>query len=183
MTIRQQWMVVLAIVLALGGSLFAATRFLGEELFPVTVGSEAPDFRAKTLTTPPREKTIRDYNGDVVLLNIWATWCGPCRVEMPSMQKLHEEFAQRGLKVVAVSIDNPGTEAEIRRFAKEYGLTFEILHDGRGAIQRLYQTTGVPETLVLGRDGVIRKKVIGAAEWDSPANRTLIAQLLAEPAP
>ena len=182
MTVRQQWIIVLAIVLALGGILFAATRFLGEELFPVTVGSEAPDFRAKTLTTPPREKMVRDYRGDVVLLNIWATWCTPCKVEMPSIQALHEAFAPQGLKVVAVSIDNPGMEAEIRRFAREHDLTFEILHDEKGEIQRQYQTTGVPETLVIGRDGVIRKKVIGAVEWDSNSNRTLIAQLLAEPA-
>jgi peroxiredoxin len=100
---------------------------------------------------------------------------------MPSIQALHEAFAPQGHKVVAVSIDNPGMEAEIRRFAGEYNLSFEMLHDEKGDIQRQYQTTGVPETLVIGRDGVIRKKVIGAAQWDSDANRTLIAQLLAEP--
>jgi peroxiredoxin len=79
-----------------------------------------------------------------------------------------------------VSIDDPGQERAIRDFAKELGLTFQILHDPSGDIQKAYQTTGVPETFVLGPDGVIRKKVIGAADWNSPANRALIEQLLAD---
>jgi peroxiredoxin len=116
----------------------------------------------------------------VVLLNIWATWCAPCRVEMPSMEQLHRELGPRGLHVVAVSIDDPGSEQAIRDFARQLGLTFEILHDASGGIQKQYQTTGVPETFVIGRDGVIRKKVIGAAPWNSEGNRALFEQLLAE---
>lgn len=182
MTVRQQWGFVAGIVLLLGGGLFAATRILGDELFPVTVGSRAPDFSATTIDGVPVTKTANDYRGDVVLLNIWATWCVPCRTEMPSIQALHDRFAARGLKVVAVSIDNAGSADAIRRFRDEYGLTFEILHDPSGEIQRHYQTTGVPETFVIGRDGVIRKKVIAAANWDSPANQALFAQLLGVPA-
>jgi peroxiredoxin len=182
MTVRQQWGVVLGVVLLLGGGLLAATRYLGDEIFPVTVGSAAPAFAASTLDAPARTKTLADYKGEVVLLNVWATWCAPCRVEMPSMQALHEAYGPKGLKIVAVSIDDAGAEETIRAFAREYGLTFEILHDASGAIQKSYQTTGVPETFVLGRDGVIRKKVIGAAAWDSPPNRALVAQLLGVPA-
>jgi cytochrome c biogenesis protein CcmG/thiol:disulfide interchange protein DsbE len=181
MTIRQQWTFVGLVVLILAGGLLAATRILGDELFPVSVGSEAPDFKATTVDGVPVTKTIADYEGDVVLLNIWATWCLPCRTEMPSIQSLHDRFAARGLKVLAVSVDNPGTADEIRKFRDQYGLTFEILHDESGAIKRDYQTTGVPETFVIGRDGVIRKKVIAAADWDSPANRALFAQLLGVP--
>jgi peroxiredoxin len=181
MTVKQQWGVVLGVVLVLAGGLLAATRYLGDELFPVSVGSEAPTFAARTLDAAPRTKTIADYEGDVVLLNIWATWCGPCRVEMPSMQALHEAYGPRGLKIVAVSIDDPGSEEKIHRFAREYGLTFEILHDPTGAIQKSYQTTGVPETFVIGRDGVIRKKVIGAVDWHSAPNRALVANLLGVP--
>jgi peroxiredoxin len=180
MTIRQQWALVGAVVLALGGVLSALTYALGDELFPVRVGAEAPAFRARTLEATPREKTLADYRGQVVLLNIWATWCGPCRVEMPSMQALHEALGPRGLRIVAVSIDDPGAEQGIREFADEYGLTFEILHDPAGEIRRTYQTSGVPETFVLGADGIIRKKVIGAANWNSPANRALVESLLAE---
>ena len=181
MTVKQQWGVVAGVVALLALGLFIATRMLGDELFPVSVGSEAPDFSARTLDAEPRTKTLADYRGQVVLLNVWATWCAPCRVEMPGIQALHEAYAPRGLKVVAVSIDDAGTEESIRKFAKAFGLTFEILHDAPGAIQRAYQTTGVPETFVIGADGVIRKKVIGAVDWNSPANRALIAQLVGAP--
>ncbi len=178
MTVRQQWTFVGLVVLLLGGGLLAATRILGDELFPVTVGSEAPDFRATTVDGVPVTKTIADYAGSVVLLNVWATWCLPCRTEMPSIQALHDRFAGHGLKIVAVSVDNAGFTDAIREFRDQYGLTFEILHDASGAIKRDYQTTGLPETFVIGRDGVIRKKVIAAANWDSPANRALFARLL-----
>lgn len=184
MTSRRQWTVVLIVLLLLGGGLAAATHFLGDELFPVTVGSSAPDFRASTLEPQRGTKTLDDYKGDVVLLNIWATWCVPCQVEMPSLEKLHRAMGPRGLKVVAVSVDDPGpgVDQKIRDFAKQYGLTFEVLHEGTGGIEKLYQTTGVPETFVIGRDGVIRKKIIGASDWNSDGNRALIAQLLAEKA-
>ena len=179
---RQQWLLVLGIVALLGGGLVAATRYMGDELFPVSVGSPAPDFRASTLdaSAPRRTRTLADYRGKVVLLNVWATWCGPCRVEMPSIEALHRAYGAEGLHVVAVSIDDAGQEKAVRDFVREYALTFEILHDPSGAIQKSYQTTGVPETFVIGPDGLIRKKLIGAADWNSPANRALMAQLLAD---
>jgi len=182
MTVKQQWMFVGIVVLILGGGLLAATRFLGDELFPVTVGSKAPEFHANTVDGAPVSKTLDSYKGEVVLLNIWGTWCIPCRTEMPSIQALHDRFAARGLKVVAVSIDKAGFENEIKKFRDQFGLTFEILHDPSGNIQRDYQTTGVPETFIIGRDGVIRRKVIAADNWDSPANRALFAQMLGVPA-
>jgi cytochrome c biogenesis protein CcmG, thiol:disulfide interchange protein DsbE len=181
MTVRQQWAFVGIVVLILGGGLLAATHFLGDELFPVTAGSKAPEFRATTVDGVPVTKTLADYKGQVVLLNVWATYCIPCRTEMPSIQALHDRFGARGLKVVAVSVDSPGFEDAIRRFRDEYGLTFDILYDPSGALQRAYQTTGVPETFVIGRDGVIRKKVIAADNWDSPPNRALMAQMLGVP--
>jgi peroxiredoxin len=184
MTARGQWAVVLGVVALLAAGLWGATHYLGDEIFPVSVGSPAPDFHAATLPDsggpPASVKHVADYRGQVVLLNVWATWCAPCRVEMPSIEALHETYGPKGLKVVAVSIDDPGTENAIRAFAKDLGLSFEILHDPSGDIQKAYQTTGVPETFVLGPDGVIRKKVIGAADWNSPANRALVEQLLAD---
>ena len=179
MSDRAQWTIVGAVVLLLGGGVVAATRFAGE-LHPVTVGARAPVFRARTLGDSTREKTLDEYRGQVVLLNIWATWCLPCRVEMPSIEQLHRAYAAEGLNVVAVSVDGPGKEQAIREFARTYGLTFEILHDPSGQIERQYRSLGLPETYVIGRDGVIRKKVLGAATWSSDANRALIAQLLAE---
>ena len=183
MTSRQQWVVVAVIVVVLAGSLFAATRSLGDELFPVQVGSQAPFFSAITLDPVPATKTLASYKGQTVLLNIWATWCTPCRVEMPSMQALHREYAPHGLRVVAVSVDESGTTAKVRTFVRELGLTFEVLHDPTGEIQQTYQLTGLPETFLIRPDGLIIKRVIGATDWYSVANRALVARLLEVPAP
>jgi thiol-disulfide isomerase/thioredoxin len=199
-TVRQQWAVVAGVVVLLAGGLFAATHAMRDELFPVSVGGKAPDFRASPLLEPvypsaaggsfsssevpdgATAKTLASYRGQVVLLNVWATWCAPCRSEMPSIERLHREFGPRGLKVVAVSVDDAGQQRNVRDFARSLGLTFEILQDPTHDIQRIYQTTGVPETFVLGKDGVIRKKIIGATDWSSEGTRALVAQLLAEDA-
>ena len=178
MTARQQWSVVLGVVLVLGLSIAVATFYLGDEMFPVAVGSKAPPFTAVTLDSVPRSRSLADYKGQVVLLNVWATWCPPCREEMPSIEKLQHEFGPQGLKIVAVSVDEPGAADKVREFAKELGLTFEILHDPSRAIDAQYQITGWPETFVIGREGTIRRKVIGAADWNSDANRALIRGLL-----
>jgi len=181
MTHRKQWLIVGGVVAGLGLALWGATRTFGADLFPVAPGTKAPAFHAATVV--PGAKTIKsigDYKGQVVLLNMWATWCGPCKQEMPGIQALHEAFAPQGLRVVAISVDEPNMGDAIRAFVAEHRLTFEVLHEGSGAIEHDYQTSGIPETFVIGRDGVIRKRVIGAAEWNSEANINLVRGLLAE---
>lgn len=174
---RKQWIVVGAIVAALAAVLYLGVR-LAPQIFPVGVDSRAPDFRARTLDDDSA-KTLADYRGQVVLLNVWATWCAPCRVEMPSIEHLYREFGPQGLKVVAISIDEAGPEV-VREFVREKGLSFEVLLDPSRSIERIYQTTGVPESFVLNRRGIIVKKAIGALEWDSDVNRDLIRRLLAQ---
>lgn len=181
MTAGQQWSVVGAIVAVLGGALWYGSHALKDELVGVDVGTEAPAFSGRTLTSPATLKSLDDYRGQVVLLNVWATWCGPCRVEMPSIEALHTAMGPKGLKVVAVSIDTAGADA-IRKFMADNHLSFEVLHDSSGVIQQAYQTTGVPETFVIAADGTIRKKSIGASDWNSEPNRALITQLLKEAA-
>lgn len=194
MSAPKQWLIVIGIVAGLGGALFVAATTLGSELFPLKIGSRAPDFSAVPVagaahgTTRGSEsdivpKGIDDYRGDVVLVNIWATWCAPCRIEMPSIQTLEETLGPKGLRIVAVSIDDPGMEQRIAAFAEEFALTFEILHDAPGKIRQQYQTTGVPETFVIGRDGRIRRRLIGADDWASAENIAFLERLLAEPTP
>jgi cytochrome c-type biogenesis protein len=96
---------------------------------------------------------------------------------MPSIERLYQELGPRGLAVVAVSIDDAGAEADIRAFVQEYALTFEIWHDPTGRIQQAYQLIGVPQSFVIDRGGVIRKKTF-EADWSDPANRTFVADLL-----
>jgi peroxiredoxin len=179
MSNRRQWAVVFGVVLLLGGGAVAATHVLRSELSEVAVGSPAPEFRAVTVDSTPRVRTLADYKGQVVLLNVWATWCGPCRVEMPSMEALHRDFAAKGLRVVAVSIDQIAGPPQIREFARELGLTFEILHDSAQHIVRAYRVTGYPQSFVIGRDATVRRKWIGAENWNSPSNRALMTALLA----
>jgi peroxiredoxin len=148
------------------------------EIALVGVGSRAPEFEAVDLRTG-RPARLGDYRGQVLLLNIWATWCQPCRVEMPSMERLARRLAATDFRILAVSVDE-GDSTVVNAFVKELGLTFDVLHDRSGRIQRVYQTTGVPESFVINRQGIIVKKVIGAAEWDSPVNDVLIRRLLDE---
>lgn len=180
MTVRQQWSLVGGFLAVVAAVLFGAMHLFGQGA--VVAGSKAPDFHAITLDTTPRDVSLDQYRGQVVLLNIWATYCVPCRVEMPSIEDLQQKMADRGLHIVAVSIDVPSKTQAIRDFVKHYGLTFQVLHDPDGKIADTYQTTGVPETFVIGRDGVIRKKIIGATLWNTDANRALVSQLLSEPA-
>jgi len=171
----RQWTVVIAIVTTVVFGLALALK-LRPQFDLVEVGSRARDFPAVDLTTG-QPATFARYRGQVVLLNVWATWCQPCRVEMPSMERLHRRFAGTDFRIVAVSIDKEGPEV-VEQFVKELGLTFDILHDPTADVQRVYQTTGVPESFVIDRNGVIIKKVIGAAEWDGPVTETLLRRLL-----
>ena len=183
MTSRAQWAIVAGIVVLGAVGLLYATNVIGGGIAPVEAGSAAPPFRAATTVADStvREKSLADYKGQVVLLNLWATWCGPCRSEMPSLEKLQQELGPKGLKIVAVSVDNPGMEEAIRDFRKEFGLTFEILYAPDGKIRDDYQATGFPETFIIGRDGVIRKRVIAATDWSAEPQKALLRRLLAEP--
>jgi cytochrome c biogenesis protein CcmG/thiol:disulfide interchange protein DsbE len=171
---RKQWAIVGILV-----GLLTAGAVIGVRLAPhaVEVGSRIPPFTAVDITTGD-SVALASFEGSVVLLNIWATWCEPCRAEMPSMQRLYESFGPQGLKVVAVSVDQADVQV-VRDFQREYGLTFDILQDRSRAIERVFQTTGVPESFVLDREGTIRKRVIGAHDWASVANQDLVRRLLA----
>ena len=180
MTVRKQLAIGCAILAIVAAIAYGATQYLRKELFPVELGSKAPDFTAFTLDSIPKEKRLADYRGKVLMINVWATWCLPCRVEMPSIEALNKAYASKGLKIVAVSIDDPGTDSTIRAFVKQYGLTFEVLHDQRGRISDLYDVTGYPETFIIGKDGIIRKKLMSATDWNSPDARALMDRLLSE---
>jgi cytochrome c biogenesis protein CcmG, thiol:disulfide interchange protein DsbE len=142
----------------------------------VEVGSRAPDLVATDLSG--QRVSMEELRGSVVLLNVWATWCPPCRAEMPSMQRLYERFRDDEFHIVAVSIDTEGSQAAVRQFTDSLGLEFSIWKDPRGLVQRVYRTTGVPESYLVDRDGRVVKKVIGATEWDSPAHVELVQRLL-----
>jgi peroxiredoxin len=111
--------------------------------------------------------SLSDYRGKVVLLNIWATWCPPCVEEMPSMEKLYQELQGEGFEILAVSIDESGAQ-DVLPFMKKHKLSFPALTDSKGAIKNLYQTTGVPESFIIDKDGILVEKVIGPRNWAIP---------------
>lgn len=171
----RQWTIAIGTAMALVFGVALAVK-VWPQLDLVQVGSRAPEFQAVNLRSG-RPAALADYRRQVVLLNVWATWCAPCRVEMPSLERLHRKLAGSDFHVVSVSIDDADSST-VTKFARELGLSFDILQDRSGVIQRIYQTTGVPESFVIDRDGIIIKKVIGAAEWDGPVNETLIRTLI-----
>jgi cytochrome c biogenesis protein CcmG, thiol:disulfide interchange protein DsbE len=148
---------------------------------PVEVGSVAPDFTATNLASNEAVSFTEAYAGQVTLVNIWATWCEPCKEEIPALQELYETMGPRGLKIAAVSIDQAGPEV-VREFMAGFGVTFDVLHDPAGAIQQTYRTTGVPESFLVARDGRIMRIVYGDHPWASDAKRRIIEQLLDAPA-
>jgi peroxiredoxin len=145
----------------------------------VEIDRETPNFQVVDLATGD-SVSLDDYRGSVTLVNIWATWCVPCREEMPSMQRLFDSVGTRGFRIAAISIDE-GSSEDVVAFARELDLSFDILHDRSGSVERLYQTTGVPESFLLDRRGKLVKRVIGAHDWSSPANLATVERLLQQP--
>jgi cytochrome c biogenesis protein CcmG, thiol:disulfide interchange protein DsbE len=174
----RQWWVVGTVVVAMVGGAVALVKN-SPDSYGVTVGGPAPDFRVVDLATGDSISLRSHYKGQVTLVNIWATWCGPCRQEMPAMEAAYKELAPRGFKVAAVSIDQ-SEPATVIAFGKELGITFDLLQDQSMLIQGVYQTTGVPESFLLDRDGRIVKRIMGAHDWSSQVNRELIEHLLDE---
>jgi cytochrome c biogenesis protein CcmG, thiol:disulfide interchange protein DsbE len=175
------WIVVGLVVSSLAVAAGVLARY-GPDVRQVAVGTPAPDFKAVDLGTGDSVRLREHYRGDVTLVNIWATWCEPCRIEMPAMQRLYDSLAPHGFKIAAVSIDE-GPAEDVRAFGHDLGLTFDLLQDRSTKVQQIYQTTGVPESFLLNKDGVIVKRVIGAHDWNSPVNRGLIERLLDEDRP
>ncbi|HZD55102.1 MAG TPA: redoxin domain-containing protein, partial [Anaerolineales bacterium] len=125
------------------------------------VDAPAPDFELDTLSG--EAVRLSDYRGKTVLLNFWATWCAPCRLEMPAMQSRFEEH-KSDLAVLGINFDEP--ESDVQAFAQELGLTFTILLDPGGEVQKLYRIRGYPSTYFLDADGVVRIEHIGVMTED-----------------
>ena len=126
----------------------------------------APDISVVSLANGNTLK-LSDLKGKVVLLNFWATWCPPCREEIPSMMKLNSLMAGKPFQMVAVSIDEGG-KSEIVSFFNKSGFLIPAYIDESGAAAKSYGVTGVPESFIIDKQGVIVKKIIGGLAWDSP---------------
>jgi cytochrome c biogenesis protein CcmG/thiol:disulfide interchange protein DsbE len=158
-------------------SLLASFLLIGCKA-PIGIGSEAPEFTAVSLASGKPVSFMEEYRGDVTLVNIWATWCVPCREEIPALDTLYRSLKDRGFRIAAVSIDTQDSVA-VRQFLDEFDVAFDVLHDQARGIEQIYQTTGVPESFLIDRDGKIVRIVYGDHPWASPSNRRIIEELLA----
>lgn len=132
---------------------------------PPVEGNKAPDFSLNDLSgTPVR---LSDLRGKVVLLNFWATWCHYCLEEAPSLARLNAAMAGKDFRMVTVSLDKGRGEA-VEAFFRSAGLRFPTVSDPDGVVGKQYGITGVPETFIIDGEGVIRKKIVGARQWDDP---------------
>ncbi|MEW8970382.1 redoxin domain-containing protein [Mesobacillus jeotgali] len=143
-----------------GDSVETTEDIPGAKLSSLREGAEAPDFELNTLAG----ETIKlsDYRGKKVILNFWATWCPPCKAEMPHMQNFYEEYNDQGVEILAVNLTNMDKgEEEVQKFVDEYGLTFTIPMDEEGFAGTTYQAFTIPTSYILDENGVITKKIVG----------------------
>jgi peroxiredoxin len=143
-------------------------------------GHRAPDFTLRDVEGRPVQLS-RVLEGKVVLLNFWATWCPPCRVEMPSMERAYRAYRGRGLEILAVSVDS-GPEAAaaqaVDRFMLELSLSFPALLDPEMKVAQQYRVLGIPATFLIDRRGTFRSVDVGPRDWFSPASRKKIEEAL-----
>jgi thiol-disulfide isomerase/thioredoxin len=132
---------------------------------PAVEKSPAPEIIVNSLQGKPLK--LSDLKGKVVLLNFWATWCPPCREEIPSMMKLNSAMTGKPFQMIAVSIDEGGVPA-IESFLKTSGFALPAYTDPDGRAAKAYGITGVPETFVIDKNGILIKKIVGSLKWDSP---------------
>ena len=153
-----------------------ATCLVAAPLHAQTPGDTAPAFTLKTLAGSP--VSLADYKGHPVVINFWATWCPPCRDEMPMLVAAYQANQQAGLVVLAVDLtDQEKSKKDVRNFVAEFQMSFPVLLDERGKVSRRYRLRGVPTTVFVGRDGVVR--AVNPGPITAAALQQHIAEILA----
>lgn len=143
----------------------------------VKVGEPAPAYSAKTLGG--EMVRLSDFEGEkVVMVNLWATWCGPCREEMPELQRLYEQYKNDGLIVLGVSVDGSRQEVGLRRFVQSMGVTYPILYDPANRISRTFRTIGIPQTFLIDRSGELVHHWHGAFNPQSDSAQKIVKNAL-----
>jgi cytochrome c biogenesis protein CcmG, thiol:disulfide interchange protein DsbE len=130
---------------------------------PPRIGTLAPEF---TVKDSDRTVSLSQLHGKIVVLNFWATWCAPCVEEMPSLSRMQQKMKDKGVTVLAVSVDVDGNA--YHRFLKDHNVEFLTVRDPDHKTADLYGTFKFPETYILDRDGKLRRKFIGAVDWTEP---------------
>ena len=154
----------------------SANPFSVMGITPVTQKVLAPGFSLDNLNGD--NASLVDYTGEVILLNFWATWCMPCRQEMPAMERLWQRYKNKGLVVLGVSNDDAEKRRRVATFVKKVDLSFPILLDTKSLVSDLYGVSGIPVSYLISRDGIVLAKIVGTREWDSQDAFSLVENLL-----
>lgn len=177
----RRWWTFTAVVLSIGALWTAASRELtagdADRLPNPQQGFPAPGFELETLTG--ETTSLADYRGQVVIVNLWASWCGPCRAEMPALERVYTDLKAEGLVVLGVNSTAQDTEADARSFTSEYALTFPILLDRDDIVSQTYRLRSLPSTFIVDRHGVIDAVLIGGPLSEAVL-RSKVEDLLAE---
>jgi peroxiredoxin len=165
----------IAAVLLLTCGPAAADPFVSMSLIRPSRPPVARDF---SLRSPDGKTTIKraDYAGKVLFLNFWATWCPPCREEMPAMQRLYQRYRDRGLVVVAVAVDT--NTSGIQEFVRQQGFSFPVGQDADGEVAERYRVLRLPSTFLVDRNGNMVALAMGPREWDTTLSHAVIESLL-----
>ncbi len=142
-----------------------------------SIGSPMPAYTAQTVEG--KSFDLASEHGNVVLLNLWATWCPPCRYEIPELQKMHDQYAPQGFKVIGVSLDDSGA-AGVKQFVSEHKMTYPILLDPEGKLANVLQTSVIPASVLIDRNGRIVWKQFGAIETGDATLKQALDAALAE---
>jgi len=163
-----------------------------QTLIPISVLGHEDSFAKMGVVSPRNEKiapnfilesvtgekiSLKDFKGKAVLLNFWATWCQPCKKELPSMQRIYEELSSEGVEVVAISIDRNKKE-RVEKYINNYNLSFPILLDPNQKVRKDYFILGLPTSYLIGSDGKLKGFISGAREWDSNDSKEMFSTLI-----
>ena len=164
--------------------LFAALLLLACPSPPTgngAVGHVAPRITGKSLSGDYVQ--LADYAGQVVLINLWATWCGPCRAELPALEQLHQTYKKRGFTVFGVSVDSERGESDVRAMVRNIKLSYPVILDPSGRSTAIYRAPGYPTSVLVGRDGQVRWRRAGALTANDAELIAAIEAALAQPSP
>ncbi len=178
--VQKNWLIFLALTLSLGWMWFSRApqdSLTAGKIPAPQVGFLAPQVELADLNG--NLVRLADLRGQVVLLNVWATWCPPCRAEMPAIQRAYAAYREQGFSVLAVNSTVQDEAAKIPAFVADYGLTFPVLLDVDGLATRSYRVNSLPSSFFIGRDGIIREVVVGGP-MDETLLKTRIENLLKE---
>jgi len=139
---------------------------------PKGIGSPAPEF---TIQDDEKKITLEQFRGKVVVLTFWASWCAPCITETPSLVAMQERLKSQGVVVVAISADED--EDAYHRFIKQYGVNFITIREPDERTQHLYGTEAIPETYIVDRNGILRRRLINAVDWQFPEILEFLSRL------